>query len=193
MGDDAGDVLLRPYRPGDEPEVFAAIRESVEELCRWMPWCHPGYSIEETRAWIEHCGVARARGSEFHFVIEDRSGAFLGTCGLNQMRHEHRMANLGYWVRTRATGRGVATRAVRQLAEFAFRETELVRLEIVVALDNFPSMRVAEKSGAIREGIAHQRLRIHDRSEDAIVYAILRPAGLGRSASRNASPEPPPG
>lgn len=192
MGD-GGHIFLRPYRPGDETEVFAAIRESVEELSRWMPWCHPGYSIEETRAWIEHCGVARARGSEFHFVIEDASGAFLGTCGLNQMRVEHRMANLGYWVRTSATGRGVATRAVGRLAEFAFRETELVRLEIVVALDNFPSMRVAEKSGAIREGIAHQRLRIHDRSEDAVVYAILRPAGFPPPASRNGSTERAPG
>ena len=176
--DDAGDrILLRPYLPGDADEAFAAVLESFDELSRWMPWCHPGYSLEEMRAWIEHCAVARARGSEFHFVIEDGSGAFLGTCGLNQMRREHRMANLGYWVRTRATGRGVATRAVRRLAEFAFRETELVRLEIVVALDNLSSLRVAEKSGAIREGIAHKRLRIHDRSEDAVVHAILRPGG----------------
>ena len=172
---DEDDVFLRPYRPDDVEPVFAAIRESIEELSRWMPWCHPGYSIDDTRAWIEHCGVARARGSEFHFVVEDRSGAFLGTCGLNQMRTEHRMANLGYWVRTSAAGRGVATRAVRRLADFAFRETELVRLEIVVALDNLSSMRVAEKSGAIREGIAHKRLRLHGRSEDAVVYALVRP------------------
>ena len=172
---DEDDVFLRPYRPDDVEPVFAAIRESIEELSRWMPWCHPGYSIDDTRAWIEHCGVARARGSEFHFVVEDRSGAFLGTCGLNQMRTEHRMANLGYWVRTSAAGRGVATRAVRRLADFAFRETELVRLEIVVALDNFSSMRVAEKSAAIREGISHKRLRLHGRSEDAVVYALVRP------------------
>jgi len=175
------DVFLRPYRPGEEEEVFAAILESFETLSERMPWCHPGYSIEETRAWIEHCGVARARGSEFHFVIEDSAGAFLGTCGLNQLRPEHRMANLGYWVRKSAAGRGVATQAVRRLAEFAFRETELVRLEIVVALDNAASMRVAEKAGAIREGIAHQRLRLHGRSQDAMVYAIVRPSGLEKT------------
>ena len=157
------DVSLRPYRPGDEEEVFAAILESLDALSERMPWCHPGYSIEETRAWIEHCGVARERGSEFHFVIEDAAGAFLGTCGLNQLRAEHRMANLGYWVRKSATGRGVATRAVQKL-------------------DNRPSMRVAEKAGAIREGIAHQRLRLHGRSQDAVVYAIVRPAGLEKTS-----------
>lgn len=169
------DVLLRPHRPDDAEEIYAAVLESFETLSEWMPWCHPGYSIEETRAWIEHCGIARARGSEFHFVIEDASGAFLGTCGLNQLRAEHQMANLGYWVRKSASGRGVATRAVRRLAEFAFRETELVRLEIVVALANFASLRVAEKSGAIREGIANQRLRLRGRSQDAVVFALIRP------------------
>jgi ribosomal-protein-serine acetyltransferase len=176
------DVSLRPYRSGDEEEVFAAILESFEALSERMPWCHAGYSIEETRAWIAHCGVARARGTEFHFVIEDGAGAFLGTCGLNQLRPEHRVANLGYWVRKSAAGRGVATQAVRRLADFAFRETELVRLEIVVALDNRPSLRVAEKAGAIREGIAHQRLRLRGRSQDAVVYAIVRPPGLEKTA-----------
>ena len=88
------------------------------------------------------------------------------------------MANLGYWVRTSATRRGVATRAVRELAGFAFRETDLVRLEIVVAIDNRASLRVAEKSGAIREGTANQRVRLHGRSQDAVVFAILRPVAL---------------
>lgn len=172
------EVSIRPYRAEDAEAAFSAIQESFEALSAWMPWCHPGYSIEETRAWIEHCGVARARGSEFHFVIEGAGGEFLGTCGLNQLRPANRMANLGYWVRTSATGQGIGTRAVRELAGFAFRETELVRLEIVVALENVASLRVAEKSGAIREGIANQRLRLHGRSQDAVVFALLRPVAL---------------
>jgi RimJ/RimL family protein N-acetyltransferase len=172
------EVSIRPYRAEDAEKVFSAIQESFDALSAWMPWCHPGYSIEETRTWIEHCGVARARGSEFHFVIESPGGELLGTCGLNQLRLENRMANLGYWVRTSATGRGVATRAVRELADFAFRETDLVRLEIVVAVDNRASLRVAEKAGAIREGIANQRVRLHGRSQDAVVFALLRPVAL---------------
>jgi RimJ/RimL family protein N-acetyltransferase len=172
------EVSIRPYRTGDAEEVFGAIQESFDALSAWMPWCHPGYSIEETRGWIEHCGVARARGSEFHFVIEAVGGRILGTCGLNQLRPDNRIANLGYWVRTSAAGRGIATRAVRELAGFAFRETDLVRLEIVVALENRASLRVAEKAGAIREGIANQRLRLHGRSHDAVVFALVRPIAL---------------
>jgi RimJ/RimL family protein N-acetyltransferase len=79
-----------------------------------------------------------------------------------------------YWVRTSATRRGVATAAVRALTEFAFRETNLVRLEIVVALGNVASHRVAGKVGALREGVAHDRLYAHGQSHHAIISALLR-------------------
>lgn len=68
----------------------------------------------------------------------------------------------------------MATAAVRELAQFAFRETDLARLEIVVALGNVASHRVAMKVGALPEGVAHDRLYAHGRSHDAVVYALLR-------------------
>src|SRR5438132_390407 len=81
-----------------------------------------------------------------------------GGCGINQRIRKDRMANLGYWVRTSATRRGIATAAVRLATEYAFEHTDLLRLEIVVAITNIASRRVAEKVGAVREGIAHDRI-----------------------------------
>src|SRR5712691_5832046 len=87
---------------------------------------------------------------------------------------DHRFGNLGYWVRTSATGRGVARAAVRQLADFAFRNTELVRLEIVCAVGNQRSQRVAERAGAVREGVLRDRLLLHGQAVDAIMYSLTR-------------------
>jgi len=98
---------------------------------------------------------------------------FLGGCGLNYLDRFNRRANLGYWVRASETGRGVATRAVRLLIDWAARETDLDRLEIVVALDNNASLRVAEKAGAVREGVLRHRLWIHGVAHDAAVFSIL--------------------
>ena len=86
----------------------------------------------------------------------------------------HRFANLGYWVRSSAAGRGVAPAAVRLLADWAFRETDLLRLEIVAAVGNRRSQRVAEKAGAIREGVLRDRLLLHGQPHDVVIYAILR-------------------
>ncbi|MEP7132988.1 MAG: GNAT family N-acetyltransferase [Acidobacteriota bacterium] len=175
-------VRIRRYRPDDAERIYEAARESVAEISPWMPWCHPDYSVEESRGWIAHCEVVWREGREYNFAIEDGAHAFLGTCGLNQIRKDERAANLGYWVRTSAAGRGIATAAVRRIADFAFRETELARLEIVVAVGNLASHRVAEKAGARREGLVLDRLVLHGVRQPAVVYSLEkkgRPAVSG--------------
>jgi RimJ/RimL family protein N-acetyltransferase len=71
-------------------------------------------------------------------------------------------------------GQGIAPRAVEQLAKWAFSQTDLHRLEIVAALGNTRSQRVAEKAGAIREGILRGRLWLHSTPHDAVLYSITR-------------------
>jgi RimJ/RimL family protein N-acetyltransferase len=91
------------------------------------------------------------------------------------MSKANRFANLGYWVRTSAMGCGVAPAAVRLVAEYAFRETDLIRLEIVCAVGNLRSQRVAEKIGAVREGVLRSRLLLPTGPSDAVMYNLLRP------------------
>jgi RimJ/RimL family protein N-acetyltransferase len=63
------------------------------------------------------------------------------------------VAHVGYWVRTGQTGQGIATAAVRLIARFGFEDLGLQRLELLVAVENLASRRVAEKAGARFEGI----------------------------------------
>jgi RimJ/RimL family protein N-acetyltransferase len=72
-------------------------------------------------------------------------------------------------------GRGVAPAAVRLVAEHAFRETDLVRLEIVCAVGNVRSQRVAEKAGAVREGVLRNRLLLPSGPSDAVMFSLVRP------------------
>jgi RimJ/RimL family protein N-acetyltransferase len=170
------DITLRPYALDDAPRLFEAARESIAEVYPWLPWCRPEYTPEEARDWVEKQVPLFAEGTAYSFVVAGAGGRFLGGCGLNQLDPLHRRANLGYWVRTSAAGRGTASAAVRHLAAWAFANTDLVRLEIVAAVDNAASIRVAEKSGAVREGIARSRLLIHGVPHDAVVFSIVREA-----------------
>ena len=167
-------ISIRPYRADDAPALYEAAVESVNEVFPWLEWCHPGYALEEAEAWTGSRGALFAEGTEYNFVIVDAEGGFLGGCGLNQINRHLRFANLGYWVRSSKAGQGVAPAAARLLAGFAFAETDLVRLEIVCAVGNRRSQRAAEKSGALREGVLHDRLFFHGQPHDAVVYAILR-------------------
>ena len=53
-------------------------------------------------------------------------------------------------------------------------ERELHRIEILVAVDNLGSQKVAERAGAVREGILRQRLNSPDRRHDCILFSILK-------------------
>jgi len=167
-------ISIRPYRSDDIDYLYEAVRESMQELLPWMPWCHPEYARSETVTWVEARPAAWNARTEFAFAIESHSGALLGGCGLNRIEHESGTANLGYWVRTSASRRGVATQAARLLRDWAFASTKLHRLEIMVAIGNVASQRVAKKIGASREGTLRQRLVVRGRKHDAVLYSILR-------------------
>ena len=174
-----GQVLIRPYRRSDVDALYEAVRESVTEVGPWLPWCHPGYNRAESEAWVAACGKAWAAGESYDFGIFDaRSSAFLGGCGLNHINHLHQLANLGYWVRTSCAGRGIASAAARLIAHFGFEELGLTRIEIVAAVGNGPSQRVAQKVGATCEGVQRNRL-VNDGRIDAAVMFSLIPSDLG--------------
>jgi ribosomal-protein-serine acetyltransferase len=167
---------IRAYEPEDAQSLWDAARESVADVYRWLPWCHPQYSLADAEEWIRSRAPLRSEGREYAFAIVGADGRFLGGCGLNQISGLHRFGNLGYWVRTSATRQGVATEAVRQTADFAFGHTDLARLEIVCAVGNDASQRVAERAGALREGVLRRRLLLHGQLVDAVMYSLVREA-----------------
>src|SRR5438477_1976676 len=174
-----GAILIRPYRQEDTDALYAAVRESIAEVSPWLPWCHEDYSIEESREFVSTRGKSAADGEWYSFgVFEKDSGKFLGGVGLNFINRVHMMANLGYWVRSSSAGRGVATAATRLAARFGFEELGLQRIEIVAAVENIPSQRVAEKAGAVREAVVRRRLLIRGKSQDAVLFSLV-PEDLG--------------
>lgn len=167
-------ILIRPYREEDASALYEAVRESVAEVSLWLPWCHQNYSIEESREFIGSRELASQGGEWYSFgIFEKHDGAFLGGVGINFINRVHQMANLGYWVRTSATGRGIATMATRLVARFGFEDLGLHRIEIVAATGNIPSQRVAERAGAKREGVLRKRLLIRGESLDAVLFSLV--------------------
>jgi RimJ/RimL family protein N-acetyltransferase len=143
-----------------------------------MPWCHPDYSMHDSESWVLSRDEAWTRQTDYNFVVEDRrDGTFLGGVGLNTIVWAHGYANLGYWVRSSCAGRGVATVAALLAASFGFTKLALQRIEIVAAVGNVASQRVAERAGAKREGVLRNRLLLHGRAVDAVMYSLI-PADL---------------
>jgi RimJ/RimL family protein N-acetyltransferase len=168
-----GDIVVRPYRVEDIPLVYESARESLPAISRWMPWCHPNYSIEETKEFVLSRAERWDNDAEYGFGIFRPGGRHLGGVGVNFINRIHQMANLGYWVRSSETGQGIASRATRLVGRFAVEQLGLQRIEILAATGNVPSQRVAENAGAVKEAVLRKRLRLHGEPVDAVLYSLV--------------------
>ncbi|MBV8087695.1 MAG: GNAT family N-acetyltransferase [Chloroflexi bacterium] len=168
-------MTIRAYQLRDAPLLHEAALESLPELILWMPWAHEHFSLDEVENFMSYCVKSWESGAEHQFAIVDaRSGEYLGGTGLNDISQLNRGANLGYWVRSSRTGYGVAPAAARLVAQFGFEDLHLERIEIMMAVENYPSRRVAEKVGATLEGTLRKRLRLHDVQHDAYLFSLIR-------------------
>lgn len=168
-------LLLRRFTEDDVDALFVAIHSSRRELARWLPWCHSDYCRDETAAFVASRPDAWATGAEYGYgIFAKATGKLWGGIGVNQLDLPHFRANLGYWVRTDRTRSGVATAAVRLLAPAALVDLNLERIEIVAAVDNLASQRVAQKAGAFHEGLLRKRLRVEGLQVDGIGYSFTR-------------------
>jgi RimJ/RimL family protein N-acetyltransferase len=172
---DVGVVSIRPYEVADTVAVYNAVKESTADLQPFMPWARSDLTERDQRAWLEAQVAAFRAGTAYEFAIVGPDDRYLGACGINQIDSANKRANLAYWVRSSATRCGVATAAVRQLAEWTFANTDLIRLDILVSVENVASLRVAERVGAVREGLLRKRLLLHGRSHDAVLFSLVRP------------------
>jgi len=185
-------ITLRFPGPRDVEPLFDAVRESIPELHPWAPWCPLTYGLGDAARWVEEQPAAREAGTAFEFLVLDGDDRILGCCGINQVNKGFRLANLGYWILTSATLRGHAPDAARAAAAWAFANTDLHRLELLVAVENRASQAVAIKVGASLEGRLRCRFLVHGRFQDAFVYSILRPSPHPPSVSEAAPSLPRP-
>jgi len=154
--------------------MFAAVTESIAEVSPWLPWCHVGYSRDETEGFIKLAVAAWAQATHYPFAILDEGAqTFLGGIAINHIAKLNRLANVGYWVRTSRTKQGIASAAVRLVSQYAFNSLGLTRLEIACIPANASSRRVAEKAGAKFEAVARNRLVMHGIAYDAALYALV--------------------
>ena len=169
-------LILRRYETDFIPLLFEAASESKGgEFSYWMPWCHENYTIAESEDFIKKTVRNWQDKTQFGYAIFDaKTNEFLGGTGLNQPNEDHKFYNLGYWVRVSRQNQGIASEATRILAEAAFEDLSVNRIEILIAFGNMASQKAAEKSGATREGILRKRLVIGGTVHDAVMFSFVR-------------------
>jgi ribosomal-protein-serine acetyltransferase len=168
-------LALRPFRRRDADALAAAVRASVPELARWLPWPHPRYGRIDALRFIRDSTTAWAEGRAHDLAIRDRAdeNLHLGSISVWPTSRREQSGEIGYWVHTDFTGRGIAAEAVARVLTIAFEELDMHRVVLRIAVGNRASERVAEKVGFVREGLLRKEVLVGGAWLDHSLWALL--------------------
>src|SRR5262245_22265230 len=147
-------LVIRAPEVDDAPVLVAAIRETFEELRRWMEWAQRVPTLDEERARLADARAKYDAGDDLPlFAFERSSGAFVVACGLHRPDWAVPSFETGYWVRAGCGGRGYVTEACRAITAAAFASLGAARVEIRCHDRNERSWRVAGSAGFAVAGV----------------------------------------
>lgn len=147
-------IELRLMSPRDGHSIFQGAMASLPELKRFMNWAHFDGNLAQSCAVYAEFEAKSLRGEELNFAGFDlHSGEFLFCCSLVPGSRLNPLAfEIGYWVVSSKTGKGLGTLAAKLLIVLAFREYQANRVSAVCNLENSRSLKVLENAGFRFEG-----------------------------------------
>jgi ribosomal-protein-alanine N-acetyltransferase len=181
-------LTLRPPAASDRAAIASAYAESLSFLAPWWPHGPEG---ETPEGWadrqIARAGDDHAAGRGCRLFAFGLGELPLGAFNLNNIaRGPFQNADAGWSLFAHATGRGLATEALRALLTLAFLPLPqagcacdgtrsglgLHRVQANIMPRNTPSLRLARRVGFREEGLALRMLKISGAWEDHLCHAI---------------------
>jgi [ribosomal protein S5]-alanine N-acetyltransferase len=169
-------VTLRTPQMGDYP-AWAELRAASREfLTPWEPlWASDELTRGSFRRRVRHYQRDLREDVGYAlFIFASNSEALIGGLTLcNVRRGVTQACTLGYWIGAAYARQGYMTAAVRAVIPFVFDSLELHRLEAACLPNNTASVKLLERTGFTREGVARRYLRINGVWQDHLLYALL--------------------
>ncbi|MFZ4177024.1 GNAT family N-acetyltransferase [Streptomyces griseoincarnatus] len=159
LGDDGAE--MRPLEIWHAEEFLAHLDRGREFINRFVPF---GSRATDLRAadtaslhglWLD--------GTLVGGVLTLNFDSAAGTC------------EVGCWLEPAGTGRGLVTRAMRVLIDWAVEERGIHRVEWVAASGNTASVAVARRLGMTRDGVRREAHLHHGVRHDLEVWSLLAP------------------
>lgn len=140
------DLMVRRYQSSDATALVGAVTASLPELRQWMPWAKfEPQTVEQREQLIDTWN--REWNEKANFTMGIFAGReCIGGSGLH-LRGDDGELEIGYWVSTPHTGRGIATRISLALIDVAFSCAEVAVVTISHDVENEASGRIPQRLG----------------------------------------------
>ena len=142
------------------------------EIARFMSDAFPyPYTIENANNFIAFA----IKDEPIHIFAIEIDGKAVGGIGIHpQADIMKKNAELGYWLGEKYWGKGIISRAIREIIPFAFKTYDITRIYARPFGNNVASQKVLEKAGFKLEARIKENIFKNGEYLDELVYAIRR-------------------
>ena len=163
---------IRRWELSDARDLAAALsnKKIQDNLRDGLPY---PYTEQDGKEFISAM-LAANENDTFAFAITV-NGKVIGSIGAFRQGNIHRQtAELGYYIAEEYWGKGIMTEAVKQLCDYVFSHTDIIRIYAEPFAYNIGSCRVLEKAGFQYEGTLRSNALKNGNVFDMKMYSKLK-------------------
>lgn len=164
-------ILLRPWLFSDAKSlaIIADNKRISDNLRDGFPF---PYSLRDARDWLNLIIPENQPTRFFAIVVEDELAGSIGLVTKTDIYRKN--IEIGYFLGERFWGKGIATKAIKAVTDYGFREFDVERIYAEPFSDNAGSRRALEKAGYVLEASLKRNVIKNEIIKDSCIYSILR-------------------
>jgi RimJ/RimL family protein N-acetyltransferase len=166
------DADLRALEPWQAAEMSQHIAAAEEFLAPWLPWVETVATLDGAEKFLQRYADAQARG-EGRILGIWVDGRLSGGVLFRVWENSSGMCEVGVWLAPEMTGRGLITRAVTAMIDWAFQARGMHRVEWRCVATNEPSRRAAQRLGMKLDGTLRELFPLRGTRHDTEVWSVL--------------------
>ena len=163
---------IRKWELSDAKDLAAALsnRKVQDNLRDGLPY---PYTEQDGKEFISAM-LSADENETFAFAITVNN-MVIGSIGIFRQGNIHRQtAELGYYIAEEYWGKGIMTEAVKQICEYVFAKSDIIRIYAEPFANNIASCRVLEKAGFQYEGTLRSNAVKNGKVIDMEMYSLLK-------------------
>ena len=164
---DFGDFSLQKIEPTAEnaEQLLHTVDNNRDFLSPFLEWVD---AFTTTDRAMKNITKAYAADACSYFIVVD--GKIAGK--ISFVDNDGVTDEISYWLAREYTGRGIMTRALREMVKMGFEIMNRHRVQLTIDIDNTASIATAARAGFICEGTLHKYFILRDVARDMKMYAV---------------------
>ncbi|MFF4183472.1 GNAT family N-acetyltransferase [Streptomyces sp. NPDC001691] len=172
LGEDGAE--LGPLEPWQAKEFLDHVNRGREFIGQYNGLPDVVTDLASSRSFLQAYADRAAADTGRLYGIRS-GGRLVGAVLFRRLDLAQGVAEAGCWLEPAAVGRGLVTRAMRVIIDWAVEERGVHRVEWWASARNKPSIAVARRLGMTRDGVLRESYLYRGERHDEEIWSVLAP------------------